>query len=121
MKLPDRQDFLDYAEGAHDQDKEVQKRILSVLASSSIMREQLAELKKDLYLVSTQIPDYPMSANFAAEVSKLAQSWIKLSYERKYSLKQFYRSKEFFYLMVLVASALLFVISLIGISVLSGK
>ena len=121
MRLPDRQDFLDYAEGAYDQDKEVQKQILNFLASSSVMREQLAELKKDLYMVGSQIPDYSMSSTFAAEVSKLSQTWAKLMYERKFSLRQFYRSREFFYLMIFVSLILVFVLSMVGVGILFKK
>lgn len=121
MKLPDRQDFLDYAEGAYDQDKEVQKRILNLLASSSVMREQLAELKKDLYMIGSQIPEYPMSTSFAAEVSKLSQNWAKLTFERKYSLREFYRSREFFILILFVGAILVFILSMIGITLLYKK
>lgn len=115
MKLPERKDFLDYAEGASLQDAATQKQILNLLASSSVMREQLVELKKDLYLVSAQIPDYVPEAQFGAEVSKLAQTWLELIYRRKFSLSNFHRSREFFGLMALLAGSILILLYFLGV------
>jgi len=114
LKLPDRKDFLDYAEGAIGQDTLVQRQILSLLASSPIIREQLAEIKKDLYLVSAQIPDYSPDVNFGAEVGKLSQTWIQAVYNRKFSLKNFHRSREFFGLMALLVGAVLLLLVMLG-------
>ncbi len=114
MKLPDRKDFLDYAEGT-SQDKEVQRQILNLLAASPVMREQLAELKKDLYLISSQVPEYRPEAQMGAEVAKLAETWLKVLYARKFSMKNFYGSREFFGLMILIVSAVLLLLVLLGI------
>ena len=114
MKLPDRQDILDYVEGANGQDVQVQRQILSMLASSPMMREQLTELKKDLYLVSTQVPDYVPHPQFAAEVAKLAQTWTQVAYNRKFSMKNFHRSREFFGLMAFLAGAFLLLLAFLG-------
>jgi hypothetical protein len=114
LKLPERKDVLDYAEGASGQDAQVQRQILNLLASSPVMREQMAELKKDLYLVSTQIPDYVPDAQFGADVAKLTQSWLQLAYGRKFSMKNFHRSREFFGLLSLVVGMLLLLIFLLG-------
>lgn len=118
MRLPDRKDILDYVEGAAGQDAQVQKQILNLLASSPLMREQMIELKKDLYLVSAQVPDYLPDARFGAEVSKLAQAWLQLSYNRKFSMKNFHRSREFFGLIGLVAGGLLLLLALLGMQLL---
>lgn len=114
MKLPNRQDFLDYAEGVSGQDQQLQKQILSLLASSSLMREQLAEVKKDLYMVDMQIPDYMPSATFGAEITRLTQAWMKLSYSRQFSFKNFYRSHEFFLLALSLISGVAFLLALLG-------
>lgn len=119
MKLPERKDILDYAEGAI-QEKAVQKQILHLLASSSVMREQLAELKKDLYVVGTQVPEYQPDVAFASELAKLSQAWLRLAFERKFSAKKFYRSKEFYHLMLFLAGFALLVIGILGLKILSA-
>ncbi len=113
MKLPERKDLLDYAEGAR-QEAAVQKQILHLLASSSLMREQLTELKKDLYLVGTQVPEYQPDVAFAGELGKLSQAWLRLVYERKFSIKKFHRSKEFYHLMLVLVGAALLLVGVIG-------
>ena len=108
MRLPDRFEILDYAENAAGQDANTQKRILQLLASSQILREHLAEVKRDLYMVGTQVPEYTPDAMFAAEVSKLSQTWFRTLYERRFSLRSFYRSREFyFFILGLLGTALL--------------
>ncbi len=107
MKLPDRREFLDYVEGAAGQDVDVQKQIMNLLASSPMMREQLVELKRDLYIVSVQVPEYTPSVTFGAELSRLSQSWIQLSYARKYSMKNFHQSAEFLFLLAFLFCGLL--------------
>lgn len=119
MRLPDRNDILDYADGAHNIDAETQRAILNLLASSPILREQMAELKRDLYFVSTQVPDYHPTAAFGAEVTRLSQAWVKLAYARKFSLRQFYRSREFFFLMAFVGVGVLALLALVGMQLLA--
>lgn len=114
MKLPERQDFLDYAEGTPGQNSDTQRRIMNLLASSPVMREQLAELKRDLYYVSAQIPEYQPDAPFGAELARLSQNWVQLQYSRKFSIKNFYRSAEFFGLLSLVAAALILLLVFLG-------
>ena len=120
MRLPDRRELLDYVEGVPGQDAQVQKNILQLLASSRIMREQLVELKRDLYMVSTQIPEYMPSPTIAAEVTKLAQAWIQVLYNRKFALRNFYRTQEFFWLLCLVGAAILGVLTLLGWNLLGA-
>lgn len=114
MRLPDRDDLIDYVEHASGQDAEVQKRILHLLASSQIMREQVAELKRDLYKISVQIPDYAPDAAFGAEIMRLSQSWLQVVYARKFSLKNFYRSREFFGIILTLAGIALLVLGVLG-------
>lgn len=119
MRMPDRNDLLDYVEDTAGQDKEVQRRILHLLASSQVMREHMAELKRDLYLVHSQVPEYTPDAATGAELMRLSQTWIQLVYERKFSLRNFHRSKEFFSLMLVLGGATLLILGLLGFHLLS--
>ena len=119
MKLPERQEFVEYAEGGAGQNAEVQRQILNLLASSPVVREQLAELKRDLYHVAVQVPEYRPEAPFAAELAKLAQNWSQLSYRRRFSVQRFYRSREFFVLMVFVMAALSVLLLFLGVRLLA--
>ncbi len=114
MRMPDRNDLIDYVEDTAGQDRDVQKRILHMLASSQVMREHMAELKRDLYLISSQVPDYGPDASTGAELLRLSQTWVQVVYERKFSLKNFHRSREFFGLMLALAGATLLVLALLG-------
>lgn len=120
MKLPGRDELLDYVENATGQDADAQKRVLQLLASSQVLREQMAEVKRDLYLVGTQIPDYSPDASFGAELMRLTQTWIRTLYERKFSLKQFHRSKEFFGLILALAGLALLAIGVVGFRLLGN-
>lgn len=113
MKFPDRKDFLDYAEGHPLSDPEVQRQVLKMLASSRLYREQMAELKKDLYLVDVQVPEYVLSASYVSKLAKLSQSWIELQFARDYGFKGFYRTKEFLWVGVVLAVGLLSVLLLL--------
>ncbi len=120
MRLPERDEILDYVENAAGQDAEIQKRVLQLLASSSVLREQMAEVKRDLYLVGAQIPDYAPDAAFGAEIMRLTQTWIRTVYERKFALRNFHRSKEFFGLMLALAGAALLAIGVMGFRLLGS-
>ena len=120
MRLPDRDDLLDYVEDSAGQDKDVQRRILHLLASSPVMRESVAELKRDLYLAGSQVPDYAPDAAMGAELMRLSQAWIQLVYERKYSLKNFHRSREFFALMLILSGVTLLVLGLLGLNLMAN-
>jgi len=119
VRLPDRDDILDYVEGASGQDAATQKRILQLLASSQVLREHVAELKKDLYVVSSQVPDYAPNVAFAAELTRLSQSWVQVVYVRRFSLRNFYRSKELFGLLLLLLGLTLLVLGLLGMRLLA--
>jgi hypothetical protein len=119
MKLPGRDDLLDYVEDSGGQDKEVQRRILQMLASSAQMRESVAELKRDLYLVSSQVPDYAPDATTGAELMRISKAWVQAVYERKFSLRQFHRSREFFALMLVLAGVTFLLLGAFGIGLLA--
>jgi hypothetical protein len=118
-RLPDREELLDYVENAGAQDSDVQKRILQLLASSPVMREHIAEIKRDLYLAGSQIPDYGPDAAFGAEIMRLTQTWIRSSYNRQFALKNFHRSREFFGILLAVGGALLIALAIVGMKVIS--
>ena len=112
--LPDREDLLDYVENANGQDAEVQKRILQMLASSQVLREHMSEIKRDLYLVGAQIPDYSPDAAFGAEIMRLTQAWQRNVYNRNFALRNFYRSREFFGILLAVSGIALLVLGIMG-------
>jgi hypothetical protein len=114
LKLPDRQEFLDYAEGVAGQDSEAQRQIMNLLASSPLVREQLAELKRDLYHVAAQVPDYRPDAAFGAEVAKLCQNWSQLSVNRSLNAKNFTASREFSRLLLSLAGAAALIFALLA-------
>ncbi|RZA07033.1 MAG: hypothetical protein EOP11_08800 [Proteobacteria bacterium] len=120
MKLPDRQEFLDYAEGVAGQDSEIQRQIMNLLASSPVVREQLTELKRDLYHVAAQVPDYRPDAMFAAELAKLSQNWLQLNLNRQLSAKNFTKSSEFFRLLLGIALGLFVLLAVLGFKFLRG-
>ena len=115
MRLPDRNDLLDYVEHTAGQDAEAQKRVLRLLASSQVLRESLAELKRDLYLVGSQVPDYAPPATFGPELARLSEAWLKMAYARKFSLHRFYRSREFFGLALALVGLALLLIGILGL------
>ena len=95
MRFPDREDILQYVEGAQHVEGPVQKQIFQLMASNAVLREQIAELRKDLYEVETQIPDFSYTETFDKDLRGLAQTWLKLSYDRKNSFQLFYKNWEF--------------------------
>ncbi len=115
LRLPGRDELLDYVENASGQDAEIQKRVLQLLASSQILREQMAEVKRDLYLVGSQVPEYSPDANFGAEIMRLTQTWLRMVYERKFSLRHFHRSKEFFGLILTLIGIALLALAVVGL------
>jgi hypothetical protein len=121
MRLPDRRDLLDYAENAAGQDAAVQKRILQMLASSQVLREHMAEIKRDLYLVGAQIPDYAPDASFGVELMRLSQTWIRTVYERKFSLRNFHRSREFYGIMLTLVGLSLLALGVVGLKILGSR
>jgi len=120
LKLPDRQEFLDYAEGVVGQDSETQRQIMNLLASSPVVREQLAELKRDLYHVAAQVPDYRPDAAFAAELAKLTLNWSEVSLNRNLAARNFTKSREFSRLLVAIAGVAGVMIALLAWRFLRG-
>ena len=118
MRIPDREELLDYMENVSGQDSEVQKRILHMLASSQVLRESMAEIKRDLYLVGSQIPDYTPDATFGAEIMRLTQAWLNSVYARKFSLKTFHRSREFFGFILALVGVVMLVLGILGFRLL---
>ncbi len=112
MTLPDRNDFLDYAEGAPLKSADIQKNILLLLASSKIYREQCAELQRDLYHIDVKIPEYPVTPPMAVDLSILANDWVKLRLARSMSFRTFTRTREFVLLLVGIFGACVFILAM---------
>ncbi len=118
MKLPERKDFLYYVESDPEQSSGAQQSILALISSSAVVRQQIVEVKKDLYLVSVQVPEYEPTAHFGMELARLSDSWAKISYNRKFSVRHFYRSREFFGLILTVAAMLGLLLYFIGLGLI---
>ena len=64
--------------------------------------------------------DLAPGAAFGAEIMRLTQTWIRTVYERKFALRNFHRSKEFFGLMLALAGAALLAIGVMGFRLLGS-
>lgn len=100
MKLPTREDLLEFVESSAGLDMSTHRQILDLIGSSRIVREQISELKQDLYWVDVQVPDYLPGASMGLEITRLTKSWGATEYKRNFSVKEYYRAKEFLYLML---------------------
>lgn len=96
LKLPEREDFMNYAEGV-PLDPQLQKRIQQLLASNAEMRQSLAVLRRDLYHIDCQIPQVPLPVETAAEIAKLAQVWAAKN-SVNVALPRFWERKDFWIL-----------------------
>jgi hypothetical protein len=117
-RMPQYQDFIDYAEGVTLRDADLQRKVLQMLAVSSELRQQMTVLKRDLYLINSQIPDFECEAAFNEELRLVAQSWIKMSLSRQFSFPKFLDAKEFFAVVsILIAAGLVLVFFLLNAKV----
>ena len=91
-------ELIRFAEGGTDIDPELQEFLVRQLASSSELREELGTLRKDLYLVSCQIPEYAISSDFEMELQKLSELCVQRQTNKRYRLVNFLMGKEFLYL-----------------------
>ncbi len=111
MTLPDRNDFLDYVEGAALKNADVQKNILLLLAGSQVYREQCAELRRDLYQIEVKVPEYSITEVMAADLANLAKDWVKLEAARRTSFRSFTKTREFLTLVIVLGAAFVFILA----------
>ena len=81
-EFPVRKDFLSYVEGETDLEPALQEQILRMLGSDPNLRQEFAEIKRDLYLVDAQIPFYIETDEFKNEIAGLYKSWTALRNRR---------------------------------------
>ena len=74
MMLEPRE-ILRFAEGISDLNPDREEQLLSQVASSPDLRQKIAELRRDLYLVECQIPEYEPSVELLLEAEKLSRVW----------------------------------------------
>ena len=79
-------EILRFAEGISDLDADREEQLLSQVASSPELRRKIAELRRDLYLVECQIPEYRPSAELLIEAEKLSRLWSSRIEGRKKGL-----------------------------------
>jgi hypothetical protein len=68
-------EILRFAEGISDLDADREEQLLSQVASSPDLRRKIAELRRNLYLVECQMPEYRPSAELLLEAEKLSRIW----------------------------------------------
>jgi len=112
LKLPEQDDFLRYAEGIPAKNPQVEKQIQKILASNTEARQRLTELRKDLYHIESQIPQYVMPPEFGVELTKIAQTWLQVRMRKETSFRNFRWEKELIFILSLLG-AILLVIGLI--------
>jgi hypothetical protein len=112
-ELPEQKDFIDYAEGRACRTNEVQRQVLQMLATSPELRKQVAELKKDIYLVNAQIPEFEADPAFAQELRGVAEAWLRLSLSRRFAFPKFLKAKEFFALVALIVAGIVLLVFLL--------
>lgn len=93
---------MDYAESGLLPDPEVQRRVLQILAASPELREQMNQLKKDLYLVNAQIPEFEADEALSQGLRTLAEAWFQRSLRKRFAFAHFLNTKEFFGFMSLL-------------------
>lgn len=70
-------DLLAFIEGNRDANPSVGQKILQELPTNPKLRQRMAELQRDLYLVDSEIPSVQPSAQFLLEVNKLGTVWLE--------------------------------------------
>ncbi|MCO5141470.1 MAG: hypothetical protein M9962_00090 [Oligoflexia bacterium] len=115
MKLPSREDMMEFVEGDAGLNAHMHRQILDLIASSKVVREQVTELKQDLYWVDSQVPDYLPGVSLGLEITRLTKSWGASEYKRSFSLKDYYRAKEFTYLMLFLFGGVLMLFILVNL------
>ena len=91
----DPSEIIRFAEGLSDLEPDLEAEILTQVASSPDLRTRIALLRRDLYLVECQIPDYQMATEYLLELNKLAEIWVRMRMERKLKLQKFLFGREF--------------------------
>ena len=96
-------EIVRFAEGLSDLEPDIEAEILTQVVSSPDLRKRIAALRRDLYLVECQIPDYQMAPEYLIELNKLAEIWVRMRMERKLKLQKFLFGREFAALGLLLA------------------
>lgn len=93
LEFPSQEDLIRYAEGIPSEPA-LEKQIKKILASNSLVRSEIAEIKKELYRLECQLPQYNLSPEFGAELAKMSEAWCSLRARQKLSFKNFWGEKE---------------------------
>ena len=94
LKLPEQEDLFRFAEGVPARDPVVERQIRQILASNSLVRQEMSEIKKELYRLECQLPHYTLRPEFGADIAKMAQSWCAIRAKEKLSFQNFWKEKE---------------------------
>lgn len=100
----DEQELIRFAENASELNAEEHKRIMDQVVANPDLRKRVAIIRKDLYLVASQIPEYNLSREFHGELKSLAELWLRSRFEKRLRMRKFLFGKEFvFFAAVLIA------------------
>lgn len=106
--------LIRFAEGGIDLESDQEEIILKQVATNGELRKQLAEIRRDLYLVDCQIPEYNLNPEYIIELNKLGQAWLKLRIDQQLRGYKFLFSREFISLALFVCSLLIFSLILLS-------
>lgn len=111
----DEQDLIRFAENVGELSPENHRKIMEQVVSNPHLRKRVARIRKDLYLVDSQIPEYSISAEFHTDLKNLAELWLRNRFERRLRMSRFLFGKEFLYfasvliVVLLIATLIIYV------------
>ncbi len=88
-------DLIRFAENASELSLDAHRSIMEKVAGDPELRKKVAQVRKDLYLVETQIPEYSISTEFHGDLKNLAELWLKSRFEKRLKMRKFLFGKEF--------------------------
>ncbi len=109
----DEQELICFVENATELDPDAHKRIMEQVAANPDLRERVARIRKELYIVDSQIPEYDISREFHEELKSLAELWLRSKLKQKLRMRRVLFGKEF----PLFASALI-ILLLVALAVI---
>lgn len=86
-----KKDFWDYVDGNAGESK---NQIALLLASSPETRKKISELKRDFFLIDSQIPKVDMSMELSYEIAGICQKWLNLHYKKSMPVTSLLKSKK---------------------------
>lgn len=102
-----KKDFWDYVDGKAGDFK---NQIALLLASDPQVRKKISELKRDFFLIDSQIPTIEMSKELSYEIAGTCHKWLNLHYKKSLPITSLLKSKK----TLSIAAFLIFLLGLIA-------